>query len=70
MKWYWWTLVVAFVVLGICASMPVPEASKPCLFGYDAMCSFSPISTVVCLATSAIFFFVGKRSSRKQTSES
>jgi len=49
-----------FVVLGIVTLIPA-EASKPCLLGYEAHCSFTPISTIICWIVAAIFYVVGKR---------
>jgi len=45
---YW----VASAVAGIAAVMTVvpAPASKPCLLGYYAHCSLTPVSTLFCLA--------------------
>jgi hypothetical protein len=32
--------------------------SKPCLLGYKAACSFTPISTIILIAAAIILFFV------------
>jgi len=65
MKWYWWTLIIAFLILGLCGSIPVSEASKPCLLGYHAVCPFSPISTAICLVAAAILFIIGRKRAKK-----
>ncbi len=56
------TVVVYFVlfVLSVAAVktvIPRAEASKPCLLGYKASCSFTPISTII-LASAAISVFL------------
>jgi hypothetical protein len=60
LKKYWWVLIAIFVVLGIVTLIPA-DASKPCLLGYEAHCSFTPISTIVCWVIAAAFYVVGKR---------
>lgn len=44
------------LLLGVATLIP-SAASKPCMLGYFALCSFTPISTVLCLAPSAYFFW-------------
>jgi hypothetical protein len=42
--------IVVIVILSIAAAktvIPNAEASKPCLLGYKAACSFAPISTAI-----------------------
>jgi hypothetical protein len=52
------------IVAGIAAVttvIPAP-ASKPCLLGYYAHCSWTPLSTLICLAIAgAIYWFGLKR---------
>ena len=60
LKKYWWVLIAIFVVLGIVTLIPA-DASKPCLLGYEAHCSFTPISTIICWIIAAAFYAVGKR---------
>jgi len=67
MKWYWWLLVAVFVILGISTLVPVP-AGKPCLLGYYAHCSFTPISTLICWAIAAASYWQGKKKTAKKTS--
>jgi len=59
-KWYFWAGVVIAVVLGISTLIPAP-ASKPCLLGYYAHCSFTPISTIICWAIAGAIYWLGKR---------
>ena len=55
--------VIVIVILGIAAVktvIPNEEASKPCLIGYKAACSFTPISTVIVIIAAVGTFFVAK----------
>ena len=60
MKLKWKILSALSVIMGICTVVPAP-ASKPCLLGYYAHCSLTPISTVICLAIAGTFLWIGKR---------
>jgi hypothetical protein len=55
--------VAVIVILSLAAVktvIPNEEASKPCLIGYKAACSFTPISTAI-LIIAAIGTFVVAR---------
>ena len=55
--------IAAIVILSLAAVktvIPNGDVSKPCLLGYKAACSFTPISTVI-LAVAAIGTFVISR---------
>ncbi|MCD6095428.1 MAG: hypothetical protein J7J99_02540, partial [Thermoprotei archaeon] len=65
MKWYWWASVIFFIILSILTLIPAP-ASKPCLLGYYAHCSFTPISTIICLIIAGILYWTGKRTVSKK----
>ncbi len=60
MKWFWWIGIAVAVLMGILTLVPAP-ASKPCLLGYYAHCSFTPISTVLCLAIAGALFWYGQK---------
>lgn len=60
MKWYYWAGVVASSALGIMTLIPAP-ASKPCLLGYYAHCSFTPVSTVICFAIAGAVYLIGRK---------
>jgi hypothetical protein len=60
MKWYWWLLIAIFFLLGVSTLVPAP-ASKPCLLGYYAHCSFSPVSTIICWIVAGILYWLGQR---------
>lgn len=54
---------VAIIILAIAAVktvFPNADASKPCLLGYKATCSFTPISTIILVAAAAAVFFATK----------
>jgi hypothetical protein len=56
-------LIVAIAILSIAAVktvIPNSNASKPCLIGYKATCSFTPISTVILILAAIITFVAGK----------
>jgi len=58
-------LVVAavIIILSIAAVktvIPNSNASKPCLLGYRATCSFTPISTAILILAAIITFLVAK----------
>jgi hypothetical protein len=60
------TIVAAFVMFiwVICAVktvIPNADASKACLLGYKATCSFTPVSTVICIVGAVVTFVVAKR---------
>ena len=55
--------VAVIVILSIAAVktvIPNAEASKPCLLGYKAACSFAPISTVILIVAAIGTFIVTK----------
>jgi hypothetical protein len=55
--------VAVIVILSIAAVktvIPNEKASKPCLIGYKATCSFTPISTVILVITAIGVFVVAK----------
>ncbi len=52
---------IAIIILCIAAvktAIPNEEVSKPCIVGYKAACSFTPISTIILAAAAvAVFYF-------------
>ena len=64
MKWHFWAGVIIAVVLGISTLIPAP-ASKPCLLGYYAHCSFTPISTIICWVIAGVIYWLGKRKEKQ-----
>jgi len=54
---YWVASAVAGIA-GITTVVPAP-ASRPCLLGYYAHCSLTPVSTLICLAIAGGILWVG-----------
>jgi hypothetical protein len=55
--------VIVIVILSIAAvktMIPNEKASKHCLLGYKAACSFTPISTVILIIAAVATFIVAK----------
>ena len=55
------------IALAVVTLIPVASASKPCLLGYEALCSFSPISTVGLLALACLHIYLHRRLAVKET---
>ena len=53
--------------LAVVTLIPMASASKACLLGYEALCSFSPISTVGLLALAGLHIYLHKRMAGKET---
>ena len=57
-------VIVVIAILAIAAvktAIPNADASKPCLLGYKAACSFTPISTAILISAAIITFVVANR---------
>jgi hypothetical protein len=57
-------IYVVIVILSIAAvktALPTAAASKPCLLGYKALCSFTPISTIILAAVAVVLFYFSGR---------
>ena len=46
-------LAAVLVALALLTLVPAP-ASKPCLLGYYALCSFTPVSTLILLIAAEV----------------
>ena len=51
--------------LAILTLIPLASASKASLLGYKALCSFSPISTIMLLTLAGMHIYLHKRSLAK-----
>ena len=51
-----WIILAILIVLGATTLFPAAGASKPCMLGYYAHCTFTPISTVLCWAGAVVFY--------------
>ncbi len=49
---------IVALALGLLTLIPSPGASKACLLGYKAKCSFAPISTLILLEAAALMFII------------
>ena len=49
------------LVLAVLTLIPLASASKVSLLGYKALCSFSPISTLLLLAAVGVHYFLHRR---------
>ncbi|MDZ7314689.1 MAG: hypothetical protein ONB24_01055 [candidate division KSB1 bacterium] len=48
------SLTILSTLAGLSTLLPQASASKPCLLGYSAHCTFTPISTLICFALAAV----------------
>ncbi|OGD75174.1 MAG: hypothetical protein A2Y64_02535 [Candidatus Coatesbacteria bacterium RBG_13_66_14] len=55
-------LSIVFAIAAVKTTIPNADAGKDCLLGYRAHCSFTPVSTVICLALAAACCIVRRRS--------
>lgn len=62
MKWKYKGPAAAAVAAALWTVVPW-EASKPCALGYYAHCSWTPWSTIVCLAIAGAIWWLGTRRS-------
>ncbi|MHC4557639.1 MAG: hypothetical protein ACYS80_10090 [Planctomycetota bacterium] len=54
-------LTAALVLAAISTVIPQSSADEPCKLGYNAHCSFTPISTLLCLALAGIVCKIRRR---------
>jgi len=62
-KGYWvlFVLTLLFTLAAVSTIMPSYGASKLCMIGYKAHCTFTPISTLLCILPAGITCFIRKR---------
>ncbi len=53
-------IVVIWCIAAVKTAVPNKAASKPCLLGYRALCSFTPFSTVFLLIGAVATYIVAK----------
>jgi len=56
---------ILFTVAGIITTLPDSSASKLCHLGYNAHCTFTPFSTIICLLFAGISCFLRVRFFKK-----
>jgi hypothetical protein len=54
-------LTIFFTLCALSTLIPAEHASKVCMLGYKAHCSFTPVSTLLCVILAAIACFIRKR---------
>ena len=57
-----------YLILALVTLIPMESASKASLLGYKALCSFSPISTIILLALGCLHIFLYTRQPKANTS--
>lgn len=62
-------LTIIFTLSTISTLIPQPSASKACLLGYHAHCTFTPISTVLSLLLAALFCVIRKKRFTQEEAE-
>ena len=68
MKWFWLLLTVIFAGLGAITLLPA-SAAKPCLLGYRACCSLTPISTITCWTIATVCHWLTRKVAHAQKPE-
>lgn len=53
------------LILAVVTLIPLASASKPALLGYKALCSFTPISTIILVLLAGMHIYFHKKSSGK-----
>jgi len=54
-------LTVLAVVCALSTLIPFDGASKKNILGYKSLCTFSPVSTVICLLLANVFYGIRKK---------
>ena len=62
-KWVFAVLTVVLLILAVMTAVPAP-ASKPCLVGYYAHCSSTPVSTLILLGLAYATYRLWRRYSK------
>jgi len=58
-------MIGGLIYAAVRTALPSEKASKLCLLGYKAHCSFTPISTVICTVVALITIYVAMRILRR-----
>jgi hypothetical protein len=58
-----------YVVLALITLIPNASASKECLLGYNALCTFSPISSALFLGLAGLHIYLNSKSKAKEASQ-
>jgi predicted transporter len=55
-----------YFVLAVLTLIPAASASKLSMLGYKALCTFTPISTIILIALGGLHIFLQRRSAVKE----
>ena len=55
-----YAVIIILSIAAVKTVIPNSQASKPCLLGYKATCSFTPISTAILIVAAIILFLIAK----------
>ncbi|MCW4004557.1 MAG: hypothetical protein NWE95_11670 [Candidatus Bathyarchaeota archaeon] len=55
-----YVVLFILVIAAVKTLIPNEQASKPCLLGYKAACSFTPISTIILITIAIGIFLITK----------
>jgi hypothetical protein len=58
-------IIGGWIHAAVLTATPSEKASKLCLLGYKAHCTFTPISTIVCIIAALITIYVAVKVLRK-----
>jgi hypothetical protein len=56
-----YVVIVILCIAAVKTALPEAKASKSCLLGYKALCSFTPISTIILVAIAIALFFLSNK---------
>jgi hypothetical protein len=54
------TLAILMVLGAVLTIMPMSYAYKECMLGYKAHCTFTPVSTILCIVIAVVTYVMGK----------
>jgi hypothetical protein len=54
-------LSIIFTLAAICTLIPSSAVSGECMIGYKAHCTYTPISTAICLVLAGAFCVIRRR---------
>jgi hypothetical protein len=60
-------MTILFTVAALSTLIPAANASKTCMLGYRAHCTFTPISTIICIILAGSVCSIRKRFFKDET---
>ncbi len=54
-------LTIVFALAAISTILPILPAGEECMLGYKAHCSFTPVSTLICIVAAAVTCVIRKK---------